>query len=121
MFQAPAIPSGQSSVTGQISTSTGQKYCLTSPGTNGGYVTLQTCAVGNARQSWTIYGGDNSLNYSTKYTIVGGSLCLGLSAPDASLPQWSTIDVETCTGTKDQKWNAVPSVLDSAVKNIHEN
>jgi len=44
-----------------------------------------------------------------------------LRAPDASLPRWSTIDVESCTGTKDQKWNAVPSVLDSTVKNIYEN
>jgi hypothetical protein len=121
LFQTPAIATGQSSATGQITTYTGQSYCLTSPGTNGSWVTLQTCVVGNARQSWTVYGGDNSLSYSTKYTIVSGSLCLGLAPPDASLPLWSTVDVETCTGTQEQKWNAVPSVLDSAAKNIHEN
>ncbi len=125
-FRAPAIPTAAASVTGTISTydtANGQTYCLTSPGSNGGYVTVKTCS-GSALQSWTIYNGDKSLNYSTKYTIVDGSggsgLCLGLSAANAEIPAWSTIDVETCTGTTDQKWNAVPNILNSTLKNIHE-
>jgi Ricin-type beta-trefoil lectin domain len=137
LFQAPAIPAGQPSATGQISTCTSvpattsasvcnaQKYCLTSPGTNGSlvtsYVTVKTCDINNTKQTWIIYGGDSSLNYSTKYTIVNGALCLGLSAPNAELTDWSTIDVETCTGATEQKWNAVPNLLISALKNIHEN
>jgi hypothetical protein len=120
LFQAPVIPSGQASVTGQMITDNGQKYCLTSPGTAGGYVTVKTCVTGNALQTWTIYGGDQTLNYSTKYTIVNGSLCLGLTAPNAAIPQWSTIDVETCSGTKDQKWNADPNVLNSTLSNVFE-
>ncbi len=119
-FWAPAIPAGEASVTGQIFTDNGQKYCLTSPGTDGGLVTVKTCVTGSAQQTWTINDGDNSLNYSTKYTIVGGSLCLGLSAPSASLPLWSTIDVETCSGTKEQKWNANPNVLNPTLVNTFE-
>jgi len=120
LFQAPAIPAGMGSVTGQITINNGSKYCLTSPNTVGGYVTLKTCVTGSAQQTWTIYGGDSSLNYSTKYTIVSGALCLGLSAPNASSPLWSTIDVETCSGTKEQKWNANPNVLDSTLVNTVE-
>jgi len=119
LFQAPAIPAGQASVTGQISTNNGQRYCLTSPGSNGGYVTVRAC-VGGALQTWTIYGGEKSVNYSAKYTVVSGSLCLGLSAPNAEVSAWSTIDVETCTGTQEQKWNAVPNVLTSVLENVHE-
>ncbi len=134
LFQVfPVILPGQASSTGQISTCTSspatvsasvctaQKYCLTSPVASGGYVTVQTCGgVLASRQLWIIYGGDPSLNYSTKYTIVNGALCLGLSAPNSSLTDWSTIDVEPCTGSTEQKWNAVPSVLIAALKNFHE-
>ena len=122
LFQAPPIPTNQASVTGPISTkdtANGLTYCLTSPVSNGSYVTVAAC-TGGTTQLWTIYNGDKSLNYSTKYTIVSGGLCLGLSAPNAEIIAWSTIDVETCTGTTDQKWNAVPNILNSTLKNIRE-
>lgn len=119
LFQSPAIPAGSTSATGQIVTDNGQKYCLTSPGTSGGYVTFRTC-TSSANQTWTIYGGDKSLSYSTKYTVLNGSLCLGLSAPDQSLSSWSTIDVETCDGSTEQKWNAVPNLLATTATNIRE-
>jgi hypothetical protein len=83
-------------------------------------VTIKACD-GLPWQTWTIYGGNKSLNYSTKFTLVSGSLCLGLSGPNAELPAWSTIDVETCTGATEQKWNAVPNLLNSTVINTHEN
>lgn len=125
LFTAPPFPALASNVTGPIYTTPtagGTKYCLTSPGTNGNYVTVKVCD-GRTTQTWTIYNGDASLNYSTKYTIVSGSLCLGLGLPDPSTPSesaWSTIDVETCTGTAEQKWNASPNVLSPALKNIQE-
>jgi hypothetical protein len=119
LFSSPAIPAGSSSVTGQIITNNGQPYCLTSPGTNGGYVTIRACS-GSANQSWTIYDGDNLLNYSTKYTVVSGSLCLGLSGTGTEGGPWSVIDVETCNGSTQQKWNANPNVLTSTSTNIHE-
>ena len=119
LFQSPALPTGQVSVTGQVVTNNGLPYCLTSPGTTGGYVTVRLC-TGGASQSWTIYGGDKSLNYSTKYTVVSGSLCLGLSATATDGAPWSVIDVEPCTGSAQQKWNAVPNVLASTLTNTHE-
>ena len=71
-------------------------------------------------QTWTIYGGDSSLSYAQKYTIVDSNgLCLGLNAPVGS-EQWSSIDVETCTGTAEQKWNASPNVLNPALQNTRE-
>lgn len=121
-FQVPPNPTNLASVTGQMytnDTANGQKYCLTSPGASGSYVTVKAC-TGSSLQSWTVYGGDTSLNYSTKYTIVSGGLCLGLSAPNAEVPAWSTIDVETCAGSTSQKWNAVPNILNSTLKNIRE-
>jgi Ricin-type beta-trefoil lectin domain len=122
LFQAPIVPTGQSSVTGTMSTTTtpgGSPYCLTSPGTDGGYVTMTSCSTGTSSQQWTIYGGDKSLPYSTKYEIVNGSLCLGL-LPLASGATWSSIDVETCNGTSEQKWNGTANVLNSTVKNTKE-
>lgn len=119
LFPAPAVPAGKASATGQILTYNNQ-YCLTSPGADGGYVTVKPCIAGSPQQAWTIYGGDHSLNYSTKYTIVNGSLCLGLNAPNPALPTWSTIDVETCSGTEDQKWNANPNILNPALVNTFE-
>lgn len=122
LFSAPAIPAALSSVTGQIITSdtdNGQQYCLTSPGTNGGRVTVRTCS-GSSLQSWTIYDGDNALSYSSKYTVVNGSLCLGLSSTFSDGGPWSVVDVETCNGSTQQKWNADPNVLVSTSTNIHE-
>jgi hypothetical protein len=122
LFSSPAIPTNQSSVIGQIitnNTDNGQSYCLTSPGTNGGRVTIKTCS-GSSLQSWTIYNGDKSLSYSAKYTVVNGSLCLGLSSTFTDGGPWSVLDVETCNGSTQQKWNADPTVLTSTSTNIYE-
>lgn len=134
-FAAPTIPTGQTSVTGRIYTSPDSgitNYCLTSPGVSGGYVTIATnggivtgaypCGTPVTQQTWTIYGGDKSLPYSTKYTVRDSSspaLCLGLSAPYAS-ETWSAIDVEPCTGASDQKWNAPALLTAPALQNTTE-
>jgi hypothetical protein len=119
LFVGPVAAVGQTSATGQFYTTyNNTRYCLTTNATSGGYVTVQTCGTGT--QQWTVYGGDKTLPYSTKYTIVDSNgLCLGLGAP-ASGETWSTIDVETCTGTADQKWNSDPNVLAAALKNTKE-
>lgn len=122
LFSSPAIPANQSSITGQIltnDTANGQQYCLTSPGSNGGRVTIKSCS-GSSLQSWTLYDGDNSLSYSAKYTVVNGTLCLGLSPTFTDGGPWSVLDVETCNGATQQKWNADLSVLTSTSTNIHE-
>jgi len=126
LFQAPAIPAGEANVTGQISTNN-QADCLTSRGTIGDGVTLEPCKSGGTAQNWTIHGGDKSLDYSTKYTVVNGTLCLALSAPSKEPEARPTVLMQTCNGTTEQKWNAAPDLLNgeygpaSALKNTHEN
>jgi hypothetical protein len=109
-FTTPTVPTGATHVTGTVYTTTGgTNYCLTSPGTNGGYVIVKPCSASNSLQSWTFYNNDNSLPYSSKFTIVDSNgLCLGLGDP-ASGEQWSTVDVEKCVGSAQQKWNADPT------------
>ena len=58
---------------------------------------------------------------STKYTLVNGSLCLGLSAPVADPNAPPIVQMETCNGSAEQKWNAVPNLLNSTLINTHEN
>ncbi|MEO5831754.1 MAG: ricin-type beta-trefoil lectin domain protein [Nakamurella sp.] len=121
LFTAPPNLTQLDSVTGPIyTTNGGVPYCLTSSGTDGGYVTVKTCVTGSALQTWTIYTGKATLSYSRRYTIVSGGLCLGLGAPNAALTTWSTIVSEACTGSKKQKWNGVASALNSAVTNTYE-
>lgn len=121
LFTAPPNLTKLDSVSGQIyTTAGGVRYCLTSPGVDGGYVTVRTCVTGSAQQTWTIYSGNASLPYSKRFTIVSGSLCLGLGTPNPTQAAWSTIVSETCSGAKEQKWNGVASALDSAVKDVYE-
>ncbi len=119
LFEAPAIPPGQPSVSGQITTFKAQK-CLTSPGIDGGAVTVRTCAGDDPRQIWRIHAGNNTLDASTKYTVVNGSMCLGLGPPNVEFPAWSTIVVQTCTGAPEQKWNAAADVWNSTLVNTYE-
>jgi len=128
-FMLPIVANGQDSATGQIYTTvTGNstRYCLTSPGLAGAYVTmgpqlngvLQPCAASSPSQTWTVHDGDPTLAYSAKYTIVDSTgLCLGLAT---AVSVWSTIDVDTCMGSTDQKWNASANVLSPVLTNTIE-
>ncbi len=118
-FTAPTIAQGAASATGTIYTTyNGTNYCLTSPGTNAGYVTVAVCGKTGALQTWTIYNDDHSLTYARKFNVVDAKgLCLGLTAPVGS-DAWSAIDVETCVGRGDQKWNADPTT--PSVTNTYE-
>jgi hypothetical protein len=122
-FTLPNLATGAASATGPIYTTvSGTNYCLTSPGTNGGRVTVTVCSSTNARQRWTVNTGDSSLTYAVKFTIVDSStpgLCLGLTEPAGS-EVWSSIDVETCKGLPEQKWNASANELNSVLQDIDE-
>ena len=123
-FTLPPIadPATTTSATGQIYTTipSGTRYCLTSPGTSEGWVTVIPCSGTNSRQVWTTYNGHPSLTRSMKYTIVDSSgLCLGLTSPAGS-EQWSAIDVESCSGADELKWNAPPNLDNSALQDINE-
>jgi len=118
-FTTPPIAPGASSGTGQIYTTTGgRSYCLTSPGALDGNVTVSLCSSGS-NQTWTVYNGSSALSYSAKYTIVdSGGRCLGLTSAAGSV--WSVIDVETCTGATEQKWNARADLTTSLIQNVTE-
>jgi hypothetical protein len=123
----PAIPTDGASAVGAVyTTRSGTRYCLTSPGTLGGYVTTQPCSSSGSgstspNQTWTVYNGDSSLPYSKKYTIVDNTgKCLGLNSPSALWPQWSSIDVERCTGATEHKWNADQNLTRAAIQDLNE-
>jgi hypothetical protein len=116
-FTGPVVAAGASSASGRIYTTTGStQYCLTSPGTDGGLVTMKVCGTTGALQTWTVYNNDDSLAYAQKFTVVDSrGLCLALTTPQNN-ETWSAIDVERCVGAADQKWNAdptTPSVLNT--------
>ena len=118
-FTTPSIPAGSASVSGTFYTTyNGTKYCMTSPLTDGGLVTVKTCGSASG-QTWTFYNDDNSLPYRKKYTITDSSgYCLDLTAPQGGWT-WSAISVASCTGKAAQKWNAVPTT--PSVMNTSEN
>jgi ricin-type beta-trefoil lectin protein len=119
-FVTPGIAANASSATGQITTPapTGTN-CLTSPGTAGGLVVVDPCN-GSSSQVWTVYDGDSSLSYATKFTIVdSGGRCLGLTDPAAG-DAWSSIDVEPCNGATEHKWNATANLNSSVLQDLDE-
>lgn len=118
----PSIPVGLASAVGQVYTTyNGTRYCLTSPGTLGGWVVTRPCSSSASNQRWTVYNGDASLPYSKKYTLVDNTgKCLGLGAPSPSWPQWSSIDVDRCTGASEQKWNADVNLTRAAIQDLDE-
>jgi Tfp pilus assembly protein PilX len=84
-------------------------YCLTDPGTIGGLVVIQVCAAGRTDQVWMM--NVDTGNRTTSYTVVSAAgRCLDLGAPRGSggVTQWSSIVVDVCDGTLEQKWNAPP-------------
>ncbi len=106
--------------TGQVSTTKDStRYCLTSPGTDGGYPVLQVCSSTDPGQTWTRYGASSTLTYSRKYTVVDSTgLCLGLT--QVAGEPWSRVVVERCTGALEQKWNASPNLVKPALKDTRE-
>lgn len=113
-------------VAGQLYTNTSStNYCLTSPNTEGGWVLVKPCTTTGAdapAQKWIAYGGASSLPYSTKYTITDSSSpprCLGLT-PGPTPTDWYYVDVETCTGSTEHKWNADPNLSTPMLQNTLE-
>ena len=103
-------------------TKSGVNYCLTASTATPPYVTTPACSLSNPLQRWTLIYDTG--NYSDSYTIhdANGN-CLGLGKPGSSsapLNQWSTITSEPCNGQAEQKWNAPPNLIDSAIKYTRE-
>jgi hypothetical protein len=112
-------------------TKSGTTYCLVSPQTEGGYVTVSSpcpAGVGSAASTyrWTMYttkAADGSdLPYRQRYTIVDGAgRCLALgSNSDLWNGQYTKAVTATCDGSTGQKWNASASLDASTMANTHE-
>ncbi|MCU1656830.1 MAG: hypothetical protein JWO57_1486 [Pseudonocardiales bacterium] len=117
-----------------VTTSNGTRYCLTSPMSAGGYVTVQsgsaacpsTVPASGSGARWTIYrikdASLNDLPYDSKYVIKDANgLCLGLG-PNSDLLNGTYVKavVTPCDGSTSQKWNADPSTGKSALQNTTE-
>jgi hypothetical protein len=93
----------------QSNTSSGL-YCLTSPAATGAYVVVRPCDPARADQRWTMRGDTG--NRSTAYTILDVTgRCLSLGDPGPGRPDlssWSSITIDACDGSYEQKWNAPP-------------
>jgi hypothetical protein len=93
----------------QSNTSSGL-YCLTTPAATGDYVVVRPCSGARLDQKWTMLGDTG--NRSTSYTILDSSgrcLSLGPAGPGRpDLSSWSSITVDVCDGSYEQKWNAPP-------------
>lgn len=101
-------------------------YCLRSPLTAGGYVTLALCNSGVSGLNWVRTA--NTGTYSTSWTFTDSSashLCITVGDPStdpnyAYLSAWSTIKVAACEGGPDQKWNAPWNAQSSTLDNYKE-
>ncbi len=94
------------------------KYCLVSPGTEGGYVTLTpACSSSAANQRWTRHA--NTGSYGTSYTFTDNwGRCASLGDPYNG--SWTKITTATCNGGLGQKWNAPPNTISASVGGYQE-
>lgn len=97
---------------------TGPKYCLVSPGTEGGYVTLSSaCSTTALNQRWTRYADTGT--YATSYTFTDNwGRCISLG--DKYDGAWSKITTATCNGGLGQKWNAPPNTVSASLGGYQE-
>lgn len=95
------------------------KYCLVSPNSDGGYVTLTSgCSTTADNQKWTRVA--NTGVYDSSYLLVdkwGRCAALG----DKYNGAWSKIVTTPCApGNLAQKWNAPPNAISSALNGYVE-
>jgi hypothetical protein len=115
-----------------VTVKSGTRYCLLSPMTVGGYVTVTStnCPAGTppvgSPVRWTVNQAKDStgkdLPYDVKYTLVdAGGNCLALGPNNDLLNgQYQKAVVQPCDGSTGQKWNATPSLSSSALQNTLE-
>lgn len=132
VFAGQPTPGAQPTTTELYTTYNSSKYCLVSPASAGGYVTVSNAncnqkSTDPANRQWTVYQAvdqnGNQLPYNQKYQIVNqaNGLCLALgNGTDLHDGQYYKIVVNSCDGSSAQKWNADPSLSDSGLQNTLE-
>jgi hypothetical protein len=115
---------------GTVTTVTGGvTYCLTAPAQTAAnnWVTIVSCSTPTNAQLWQATGKING-DYTHSYELVSKSYldsgglgeCLSVDKAIQNPFGSSTIIVEPCDGTLEQKWNAPPVVPVSGLGNIQE-
>lgn len=109
-------------------------YCLHSPLATPGslpsqvWVTVTACDVTETNPAsnvtWTEWGSNGGSVHDYTWTDANG-YCLEANtankwAPPGNTDKFSTIQVDTCNGSYQQKWNAPPSLGVSQIANTHE-
>ena len=109
-------------------------YCLVSPletasTSETAYVTLTSCTPGSTTQAndllWTEWGTNGAMLHDYTWTDNDG-YCLEANTANQQPPPgnsdlFSTIQVDTCNDSFEQKWNAPPILGESQIINTHEN
>jgi hypothetical protein len=113
----------------------GNKYCLRSAQTEGGYATVVLCPATTppapSPYIWNMYQtrdtDGTALPYSRKYTIVDSStfgtttpLCLDLGSVNDMNGSYYKVVTSRCDGSAAQKWNADPSFVASSIQTTTE-
>ncbi len=118
---------------GSASSPPASPYCLISPGysytsnpSGHAWPYLSACtpfaSVGSlpSNELWSAYGSSGgSVHDYTWVDYKGNCLEANSDVPMSGAP-WSSISVDTCSGSYAQKWNAPPSLGLSQVGNTHE-
>jgi len=108
-------------------------YCLQSPlqtatSSATAYVTVASCTPGSATQPnnllWSEWGTNGAMLHDYTYTDNDG-YCLEANtanqqSPSGNSDEFSTIQVDTCNDSFEQKWNAPPILGESQIINTHE-
>jgi hypothetical protein len=114
-------------VTGRVTVTydnkgTPELYCLTSPAGSGtgAYVTLTLCPASlPATMKWTV--ARDTTTYATSYRIQDSDGdCVAPDPADLYTPGVSKVITDDCSASTLQKWNAPPSLLEPAFKDIGE-
>jgi hypothetical protein len=134
VWTLPAIVGPNTSASGRIYTTAAdsKQYCLLSPGSTSGYVKVQLCSAAPAAAiQWTRRGATgvfaNAYRIESTYGAPSGvTYCLAPTDPDAISPDlWqqgsSKSILRICDGSAAQKWNALPTILTSALTDVSEN
>lgn len=114
----PTSLSVQSAVKERIRTagSGNPGYCLRTPTTTSGYVTMVSCAatgpIIDRNLEWVVYGDTGDTTTSYRIVDTNGRCLqpadLDVSNPDTHTDGTATVKIATCSASELQKWNAPP-------------
>jgi hypothetical protein len=109
--------------TADTRTSANTKWCMKSPGIDGGWVWVAACNENDANQQWTVYGATTLISQAYQVVDTYGNC---LEAAEARGPdyvfggKWSYIIAAKCTGLPEQKWNAPTDPQLAPLRSIQE-